>query len=222
MDQLAIYAHDITDVLFRAAEEERIRIARELHDSVTQTMYSVSIVAEALPHLLETNLDEARRRAVHLRQMTLGALAELRNLLFEFHPKALQDTQLSILLRQLGEVLTGRTRIPVDLDISGNANLPENVKIAFYRIAQEAFNNISKYAQATHVNVVLESVPNKCKLLIQDNGIGFDLDSVNTEKLGLKIMQERAESIGADLTVKSSPDQGTKVSLFWQPAALKK
>jgi len=222
VDQLAIYAHDITDVQFRAAEDERIRIARELHDSVTQTMYSVSIVAEALPHLLETNLDEARRRAVHLRQMTLGALAELRNLLFEFHPKALQDTQLSILLRQLGEVLTGRTRIPVDLDIFGNANLPENVKIVFYRIAQEAFNNISKYAQATHVNVALESEPDKCKLLIKDNGIGFDLDSVYTEKMGLKIMLERAESIGADLTVISSPDQGTKVSLFWQPASLKK
>lgn len=222
VDQLAIYAHDITDVQFRAVEEERIRIARELHDSVTQTMYSVSIVAEALPHLLETNLDEARSRAVHLRQMTLGALAELRNLLFEFHPKALRDTQLSILLRQLGEVLTGRTRIPVGLDITRNAKLPEDVKIAFYRIAQEAFNNIDKYAQATQVNVVLESIPNKCKLSIQDNGIGFDLDSVHTEKLGLKIMRERAETIGADLRVKSSPDQGTKVSLVWQPAALNK
>lgn len=220
--QLAIYAHDITDVQFRAAEEERIRIARELHDSVTQTMYSVSIVAEALPHILETNLDEARRRAVHLRQMTLGALAELRNLLFEFHPKALRDTQLSILLRQLGEVLTGRTRIPVDLDVTKNAKLPEDVKIAFYRIAQEAFNNIDKYAQATQVIVVLESVPNKCKLSIQDNGIGFDLDKVHTEKLGLKIMRERAETIGADLRVKSAPDQGTKVSLEWQPAALNK
>ena len=143
-------------------------------------------------------------------------------MLFEFHPKALQNTQLSILLRQLGEVLTGHTRIPVDLDISGNPNLPENVKIAFYRIAQEAFNNIGKYAQATQVNVVLDLAHNKCKLLIQDNGIGFDHDLINKEKLGLKIMQERAEAIGADLTVKSTPDQGTKSSLLWQPAALKK
>ena len=125
-------------------------------------------------------------------------------------------------MRQLSEVLTGRTRIPVDLDITKNAKLPEDVKIAFYRIAQEAFNNIDKYAQATQVNVVLESVPDKCKLSIQDNGIGFDLDSVHTEKLGLKIMLERAEKIGADLRVKSSPDQGTKVSLVWQPAALNK
>ena len=222
VDQLAIYAHDITDVQFRAAEEERIRIARELHDSVTQTMYSVSIVAEALPRLLDRDLDEAKLRAIHLRQMTLGALAELRNLLFEFHPKALRYTRLSILIRQLSEMLTGRTLIPVEITVKGNVELPENVKIVFYRIAQEAFNNIAKHAQANQVTAVLESVPNKCMLSIHDNGIGFDLEAVNAEKLGLKIMRERAEAIGADLTVKSSPNQGTLVSLLWQPAAAKK
>ena len=219
--QLAIYAHDITDVQFRAAEEERIRIARELHDSVTQTMYSVSIVAEALPRLLDRDLEEAKQRAIHLRQMTLGALAELRNLLFEFHPKALRDTRLSILVRQLGDVLTGRTRIPLEITIVNDNQLPENVKIAFYRVAQEAFNNIAKHAQATQVTAVLESVPNKCQLSINDNGIGFDLGSASAGTLGLKIMQERAEEIGADLMVESSPNQGTLVSLLWQPTAAK-
>ena len=222
VDQLAIYAHDITDVQARAAGEERIRIARELHDSVTQTMYSVSIVAEALPRLLDRNLDEARRRADHLRQMTLGALAELRNLLFEFHPKALQDTRLSILVQQLGDVLTGRSHIPVAISIAGDAQLPDDVKIAFYRLAQEAFNNIAKHAQASQVTAVLESAPNKCMLSIQDNGIGFDLEAVKAEKLGLKIMRERAEEIGAEIIVESSPNQGTLVSLLWQPAAAEK
>jgi PAS domain S-box-containing protein len=221
VDQLAIYAHDITDVQFRAVEEERIRIARELHDSVTQTMYSVSIVAEALPRLLDRDLDEAKRRAIHLRQMTLGALAELRNLLFEFHPKALRDTRLSVLVRQLGDVLTGRTHIPVEITIAGDAQSPEDVKIAFYRIAQETFNNIAKHARANQVTVVLESVPNKFMLSIHDNGIGFDLETVNAEKFGLKIMRERAEAIGADLMVESSPNRGTLVSLMWQPAAAK-
>jgi PAS domain S-box-containing protein len=222
VDQLAIYAHDITDVQFRAAEEERIRIARELHDSVTQTMYSVSIVAEALPRLLDRDLDEAKRRAVHLRQMTLGALAELRNLLFEFHPKALRDTRLSILVQQLCDVLTGRTHIPVAITIAGDAQPPEDVKVAFYRVTQEAFNNIAKHAQATQITVVLESLPNKCKLSIHDNGIGFNLEKVNAENLGLKIMRERAEEIGADLLVESSPNQRTLVSLLWQPTAAKK
>jgi signal transduction histidine kinase len=179
-------------------------------------------VAEAIPRLLDRDIDEAKRRAVHLRQMTLGALAELRNLLFEFHPKALRDTRLSILVRQLGEVLTGRIHIPVEIIIVGDDQLPEDVKIAFYRVAQEAFNNIAKHAQATRVIAELESVPNYCKLSIQDNGIGFDPGSVNTEKLGLKIMHERSEEVGGDLTLKSSPDQGTLVSLLWQPAVQEK
>jgi PAS domain S-box-containing protein len=218
VDQLAVYAHDITDVQSRAAEEERIRIARELHDSVTQTMYSVSIVAEALPRLLDRNLDEARQRAIHLRQMTLGALAELRNLLFEFHPKALQDTRLSILVRQLGEVFEGRTQIPVEISIIGDAQPPEDVKIAFYRVAQEAFNNIARHAQANQVTATLESMPDRCMLSIHDNGDGFDMKAVNAGKLGLKIMGERAEEIGAELKVASAPEHGTLVSLSWQLA----
>jgi PAS domain S-box-containing protein len=215
VSQLAIYAHDITDVQDRAVAEERVRIARELHDSVTQTMYSVSIVAEALPRLLDRDPGEARRRAVHLRQMTLGALAEMRNLLFEFHPKALRDTKLCILVQQLCDVLTGRIRIPVDITIEGDAQIPEEVKIAFYRVTQESFNNIAKHAYATQVNAVLQSGPNECRLTIHDNGRGFDLDAVNSEKLGLKIMRERVEEIGGDLRVESTPNHGTHITLFW-------
>jgi PAS domain S-box-containing protein len=201
----------------QAVADERIRIARELHDSVTQTMYSVSMVAEALPRLLDRNLDEAKRRAVHLRQMTLGALAEMRNLLFEFHPKALRDTRLSVLLQQLGEVLTGRTRIPVELEIRNDTQLPEDVKVVFYRVAQEVFNNTSKHAQATQVRVILQSDPNECRLIIQDDGVGFDPKVITEENLGLKIIQERAEEIGADLRVESSSGQGTRVALAWVP-----
>jgi PAS domain S-box-containing protein len=200
----------------QAVADERIRIARELHDSVTQTMYSISMVAEALPRLLDRNLDEAKRRVIHLRQMTLGALAEMRNLLFEFHPKALRDTRLSNLIRQLGEVLTGRTRIPVDIDVHENAQLSEDVKVAFYRVAQETFNNISKHAQTTVVRVVLRSDSNECSLSIQDDGVGFDPQVIDDEKLGLKIMTERAEQIGAELTVESVPNQGTHVLLVWK------
>ncbi len=215
VSQLAIYAHDITDVQYKAVEEERIRIARELHDSVTQTMYSVSIVAEALPRLLDRDPGEARRRAVHLRQMTLGALAEMRNLLFEFHPQALKDTDLNILIQQLSDVLTGHTRIPVDLAIDGEMQLPEDVKIVFYRIAQEAFNNIIKHAEATLVSTSLISGADGCRLTIHDNGRGFDPNIVKSEKLGLKFMCERAEEIYGDLVVESSPNQGTRISLVW-------
>jgi signal transduction histidine kinase len=112
-----------------AAAEERNRIARELHDSVTQTMYSVSIVAEALPRLLERNLDEAKRNAAYLRQTTLGALAEMRSLLFELRPATLEKAGLDVLLQQLADVLTGRARVPAEVSIQGEAELPTNVKI---------------------------------------------------------------------------------------------
>ncbi|MCK4975996.1 MAG: GAF domain-containing protein, partial [Anaerolineales bacterium] len=95
-----------------AAAEERSRLARDLHDSVTQTMYSVSIVAEALPRLLNRDIEQAKSTAAALRQMTLGALAEMRTLLFELRPAALEKASMSNLLGQLGDILTGQNHIP--------------------------------------------------------------------------------------------------------------
>jgi len=198
-----------------AAEEERNRIARELHDSVTQTMYSVSIVAEALPRVLERNVDEAKRNAAYLRQTTLGALAEMRTLLFELRPDTLVKAGLPVLLRQLADVLTGRTRVPVDITITGNVTLPVNVKIAFYRIAQEAFNNIHKHAQATQAWATLQRQSDTFILTIRDNGRGFDPTAIPEERLGLKIMQERANEIGADFLLESEPGQGTQITISW-------
>jgi signal transduction histidine kinase len=203
-----------------AAAEERSRIARELHDSVTQTMYSVSIVADALPRLLERNLTEAKRSAAYLRQTTLGALAEMRTLLFELRPDTLAKANLNVLLQQLADVLTGHTRVPVDVTIEGEIKLTTYVKISLYRIVQETFNNITRHARATHVWATLQSEPEQVILAIRDNGQGFDLESVPEERLGLQIMRERAEEIGASLKLESEPGQGTQVWVTWSvPAA---
>lgn len=198
-----------------AAEEERNRIARELHDSVTQTMYSVSIVAQALPRMLERNLDEAKRNAGYLRQTTLGALAEMRTLLFELRPETLVKASFNVLLQQLADVLTGRTRVPVDVTITSNVTLPVNIKIAFYRIAQETFNNIHKHAQATQVWAILQRQPDAFILTIRDNGQGFDPTAIPEERLGLKIMRERANEVGADFTLETEPGQGTQITISW-------
>jgi signal transduction histidine kinase len=202
-----------------AAVKERNRIARELHDSVTQTMYSVSIVAEALPRLLERNLEEAKRNAGYLRQTTLGALAEMRTLLFELRPDSLAKASLNVLLQQLADVLTGRTRVPVDVTIEGQANLPLDVKIALYRIAQEAFNNIYKHANATRAWATLRQEPDQIILVIRDNGQGFDPTTVPDERLGLRIMRERAADIGANLTLETAPGQGAEVTVTWTDSA---
>jgi signal transduction histidine kinase len=198
-----------------AAAGERNRIARELHDSVTQSMYSVSIVAEALPRLLERDLSAAKRNAAYLRQTTLGALAEMRSLLFELRPDTLEKASLDVLLQQLADVLTGRSRVPVDVTVEGQTKLPSDVKIVFYRIAQEAFNNIARHAKATQAWAALRRGSDEAILAIRDNGQGFDPKSIPEEHMGLRIMRERATEIGASLNVQSEPGQGTEISVTW-------
>ncbi len=204
-----------------AVAAERSRLARDLHDAVTQTLFSASLIAEVLAHIWERDPDEGKARLEELRQLTRGALAEMRALLLELRPAALEEAELGELLRQLAEATTGRTRIPVHLSLQGggkegpNPDLSPAIKVALYRIAQEALNNVARHSGATQVEVSL-----KChdwvELCIQDNGCGFDPAGVSPEHLGLGIMRERAEAIGAQLAVQSHIGQGAMVRITWQ------
>ncbi len=200
-----------------AVAAERNRIARDLHDSVTQTLFSASLIAEVLPRLVQRQPDESMRRLEELRQLTRGALAEMRTLLLELRPATLMEVSIEELLRQLTEAARGRARIPIELLVNGAAQLPPAVKVAFYYVAQEALNNVTKHARAGHVLVLLDADPACAVLTIHDNGQGFDLANVTPEHLGLAIMRERAESIGATLTIESAPGAGAAVTLGWQP-----
>jgi PAS domain S-box-containing protein len=203
----------------KAAEEavsaERTRLARDLHDAVTQTLFSASLIAEVLPDLWEMDIDEAKRSTEELRQLTRGALAEMRTLLLELRPAALTQTRLSDLTKQLCEAFTGRARLPIKLNIEGERDLPPEVQVAFYRIAQESLNNVFKYARARQVNVGLFLSPAAVRLEICDNGIGFDLSTIKPGSLGMRIMRERSEAIGADFHLSSTPGSGTCVEVTW-------
>jgi PAS domain S-box-containing protein len=199
-----------------AVDAERQRLARDLHDAVTQTIYSASLIAEALPRIWERNPVEAKRNLVKLRQLTRGALAEMRTLLFELRPAALEEAELGTLLQQLGDAMTGRTRIPVDVTVdTAGPELPPDVKIVLYRIAQEAFNNVTKHAGATQVTVTLQGEPHRVILAIRDDGRGFDPSAVPGERMGLDIMRERAKHIDAQLNARSVPGQGTEIAVIW-------
>jgi len=199
-----------------ATIEERQRLARELHDAVTQTLFSASLIADVLPRLWERNPDEGHRRLEELRQLTRGALAEMRTLLMELRPAALIEVDLSDLLRQLGEAFTGRARLPVQLDIEEAIEFPPDVKVGLYRIAQEALNNIFKHARASQVTISLKSVKDGAQLCIVDDGRGFDPSNVSSDHLGLNIMNERCKEIGAHLEIDSHIGTGTKVITFWK------
>jgi len=198
-----------------AVEEERNRLARDLHDAVTQTLFSASLIAEVLPRLWNRDKSEGQRRLTELRELTRGALAEMRTLLLELRPAALIEAELGDLLNQLAESITGRARVPVAVEQEGECDLPAEVKIALYRIAQEALNNVAKHAPSSRAEIHLRCQPDQMVLSIKDNGPGFDPDDLPPESMGLGIMKERAQAIGAELKIASQADQGTEVIVKW-------
>ncbi|PJF41911.1 MAG: hypothetical protein CUN55_10985 [Phototrophicales bacterium] len=200
----------------RAAEEERQRLARELHDAVSQTLFSASMIAETLPRLMERNPNEVVSGLRKLSQLTKGALAEMRTLLLELRPASFEQSNMLVLLEHLANAFTGRTQIPVELSGDADIALPLEVKVVFYRIAQEALNNVMKHARATQVWLQFHQLDNVTTLCIEDDGRGFNLGQVSGERMGLSIMQERAASINARLQVNSALDEGTEIILEWR------
>jgi len=198
-----------------AVVEERSRIARDLHDAVTQTLFSASLIAEVLPRIWERDSEEGQRRLDELRELTRGALAEMRTLLLELRPTALDEADLGELLRQLAESITGRARVPVHLDVAGECDSPSEVKVALYRIAQEALNNVAKHAGASKVIVNLRCETGQLELQITDDGQGFEIEDGTAESLGLSIMRERAEAINAQLDIVSQIGEGTTIVTIW-------
>jgi len=207
------------------AAEERNRLARDLHDSVTQVLFSASLVAEVLPQIWKRDPDKAMQSLEELRRLTRGALAEMRTMLLELRPAAVAKSQLAELLAQLTEASTSRVQLPFKLFIEKTPPLPEDVHAAIYRIAQEALNNVAKHARASKVTLSFRAMPLTpqqtagkmvgVRLVIEDNGVGFSPENAEVEHLGLGIMRERAEDIEADLDINSRIGQGTRVTLDW-------
>jgi two-component system nitrate/nitrite sensor histidine kinase NarX len=199
-----------------AATAERDRLARELHDAVTQTLFSASLIAEALPRVWEQSPESGRRGLEELRRLTRGAAAEMRTMLVELRPVALTEKPLGELLRHLTEAMSGRARVPMELSLDGNCRLPPDVQIALYRIVQEALNNIAKHASASQVSVELCCRPQRAVVSVSDDGAGFDPAEILPDRFGLGVMRERAQGIGANLNIDSQPGQGTRILVLWQ------
>ena len=217
--------HDITERKAQAqrelalarevtALEERQRLARDLHDNVSQLLFSANILAETLPRLLKTHPEEIGESLTQLYHWTKGAQTEMRGLLLELRPNGLQQMNLSMLLTQLADSFTTRTTIPVELHLDKDKHIPTLYNEAFYRIAQEAFTNIIKHAHATEVSLTFSAHDHQFMLSIQDNGRGFDSATIPSERLGQKIMQERAADIGATIDIYSNLGKGTCVTVI--------
>ena len=199
-----------------AITTERNRLARDLHDAVTQTLFSASLIADVLPKIWERNPETGKQKLEELKTLTRGALSEMRTLLLELRPAVLVEMDLGELLRHLANAFTGRTRIPVTLTLDGQVDPSPDIKEVFYRVAQEALNNISKHAKATQAAIYLKRQEKRVEIRIQDNGKGFDQQSISSDNLGLGIMRERAAAIGAKFTIESQIGEGASIKLIWQ------
>jgi len=198
-----------------AAFQERERLSRELHDAVSQQLFSARVIAEALPRLWARSPEKVLARLQQLHQVTCGAQAEMRTLLLELRPAHLADAPLAALITQLVAAAQGRKNIRIETEIDETISLPNNLKIAFYRITQEALNNIVKHSRATQATLVLRRNGGGIALILTDNGSGFESGDVEATSLGLKIMQERAEAVGAGLTIHSQLGEGTQIQVDW-------
>jgi PAS domain S-box-containing protein len=198
-----------------AATAERERLARDLHDSVSQSLFMAASITEVLPRVLEQDPDAAQRALTQLRWLSQGALAEMRTLLLELRPAMFEKQEIATLLRQLTDGVMAKTRIPVGTTVVGECNLPNDVRMTLYRIAQEALNNIIKHAQANEIFLNLRCEPDEVMLSIRDDGRGFDPNTAAFGGMGISIMGERAQAVGAEFDLESKPDQGTKITVTW-------
>ncbi|MBP6470746.1 MAG: GAF domain-containing protein [Chloroflexi bacterium] len=215
-DQLSVAIENA--YLFEKVEDvaiaaERNRLARDLHDAVTQTLFSASLIADVLPRIWERDVEQGKARLEELRELTRGALAEMRTLLLELRPATLTESSLAELLRQLTQAIGGRSRMHIALHIEGERPLPPETQVALYRITQEALNNITKYAGASQVVITLTFQTEAVRLSVGDNGRGFNPADIRPHSLGLGIMRERAQKIGAVFTIESRIGEGTVVTV---------
>jgi len=204
----------ITDLTL-ATVAERNRIARELHDSVTQTLFSTSMLADVLPKVWEADPVKGREKLEELRRAVRGALAEMRTLLLELRPSAIADADMQQLMRQVADSTSGRAGVHVTWRVEGQIALAPDRKIVLYRTMQEALNNIVKHANADNAQLVLRSSDRSLELVIIDDGDGFDPQAVSSDHFGLKMMRERIEASGGVLQVESHPNEGTELHAVW-------
>jgi signal transduction histidine kinase len=198
-----------------AVAAERTRLARELHDAVTQSLFAAGLKADVIAEACRPATPQIALALDDLQRLTHGALAEMRTLLLEMRPDSLAQIPLGELLMRLAEAAESRARISVDFSVGGRWSLPPDVHLAFYRVAQEALNNVIRHAEATSACVTLRG-DTTLELKVSDDGRGFDPKCVSPDHLGLVTMRERASAVGARLDVVTGPHRGTVVTLRWR------
>lgn len=207
--------------ILMAQEEERKRLARELHDGIAQTIANVVLRAEIAERMMEKNQTNGMESEIAaLKKQARSGMEEIRKIIFNLRPMALDDLGLVPLLRKFAQDFEEKEKIHTDFEVIGKEyRLPSAMEAAIYRLVQEAFSNVQKHADATHVGLELTFQSQMVKLVIQDNGKGFVLDTLQDKisdgsHFGLLGMKERVELLEGRLEIDSRPKEGTKVTML--------
>ncbi|MCY3650807.1 MAG: PAS domain-containing protein [Acidimicrobiaceae bacterium] len=221
VDRLAILADQASSAISNsrslvmarslAALEERQSLANDLHDSVSQTLWTATLLAETLARASDLSAEQ-RDRADRLHALTAGALSEMRTLLLELRPSVIEETPFADLVHQLVSAFESRRRAKCVVHLDRQVEPLPTVKVALYRILQESLNNVSRHADAESVQISVEVTGDVLEMRVRDDGEGFEMGSAS-EHFGLRIMAERADAIGASLHVDSGLGEGTTVSV---------
>jgi signal transduction histidine kinase len=196
-----------------AVEQERSRLARDLHDSVTQTLFTMTLTVESTRILLTRDLDRARQQLDKLQELARSALGEMRALIYRLRPSVVAEHGLAAALRRHLVMLQRGHGLSVALEVVGESHLRREQAQRLFRIAQEALNNVVKHAETDRAHVTLRLEDDHTFLEVRDHGKGFVPQAVGRQgtHIGLATMRERAEQLGGTLRIDSHPGEGTRV-----------
>jgi NarL family two-component system sensor histidine kinase LiaS len=194
-----------------AALEERQRLARELHDSVSQQLFALGMTAGAAGRLMAVDPERARPLVAQTEEMAAKAQAEMRALLLQLRPVELNGRALCEALERFLHDVCPRHGIRYDLDVEGGQDLSDEIETHLFRVLQEAVSNVIRHASAKLLQVRLVREGAQVTLIVRDDGVGFDPQAVRDGSYGLRSIRERMEGIGGACELRSSPDAGTEV-----------
>lgn len=196
-----------------ATIEERQRLARDLHDAVSQQLFALTMMSQATVRIFDQDPVKAKEQLEEISSMALQAQTEMRALLLHLRPVHLSGEPLDKGIHHLIEELKEKCQIQFDVQIEEIGELSEGVEEHLFRIVQESLSNILRHAEASQVRLRLKSVNEELFLHIGDNGKGFDLDADKKASYGLKTMRERTEEIGGTFTIRSKTEEGTYIDI---------
>ncbi|QRG68491.1 HAMP domain-containing sensor histidine kinase [Brevibacillus choshinensis] len=196
-----------------AVTEERQRLARELHDAVSQQLFAIAMTTAAMKRLIEKNPQRAAQQIELVEEMAAAAQAEMRALLLHLRPATLQNKSLKEAILELLDELTRKNTMEITWEIEAVEGLPSGIEDHLFRILQESLSNTLRHARATQIAVKLFTLQDQVRLRVTDDGVGFDPDGEKLTSYGLRSMQERVTEVGGSMEIYSAKGKGTQIEV---------